>query len=160
MAHVRGERFSPLWALLTPASWLNRLAVALRDFFYRHGLSRAEEPPLPVVSVGNLTYGGTNKTPFVEMLACAMRDRGVRVGIVTRGYGGLRSQTEPVLILEGGNGDRNAAGDEPLLLSSRLPDVPVAVARRRIDGVRELRRRGVELAIADDAVNQDRKSVV
>ena len=151
MAHVRGERFSPLWALLTPASWLNRLVVALRDFFYRHGLSRAEEPPLPVVSVGNLTYGGTNKTPFVEMLACAMRDRGVRVGIVTRGYGGLRSQNEPVLILEGGDGDRNAAGDEPLLLSSRLPDVPVAVARRRIDGIHELRRRGMELVIADDA---------
>ena len=55
MAHVRGKRFSPLWALLTPASWLNRLAVALWNFLYRHGLRRTDEPPLPVVSVGNLT---------------------------------------------------------------------------------------------------------
>ena len=79
MRHVRGERFSPLWALLTPASWLNRIVVALWDLLYRHGLKRTEEPPLPVISVGNLTYGGTNKTPFVDMLARAMRDRGVRV---------------------------------------------------------------------------------
>ena len=156
MAHVRGKRFSPLWALLTPASWLNRLAVALWNFLYRHGLRRTDEPPLPVVSVGNLTYGGTNKTPFVEMLARAMRGRGIRVGIVSRGYGGGRSRSDSVLVVTDGYGDRSAAGDEPLLLSRRLPDVPVAIARRRLEGVRELRRLGVELAIADDAFQHRR----
>ena len=103
MRHVRGERFSPLWALLTPASWLNRIVVALWDLLYRHGLKRTEEPPLPVISVGNLTYGGTNKTPFVDMLARAMRDRGVRVGIVSRGYGGGRAPSGTVLVIEGRN---------------------------------------------------------
>ncbi|RRD63816.1 tetraacyldisaccharide 4'-kinase [Fretibacterium sp. OH1220_COT-178] len=156
MAHVRGERFSPLWALLTPASWLNRLIVGSWGFLHRHGLKRSDEPPLPLISVGNLTYGGTNKTPFVEMLARTMRDRGVRVGIVSRGYGGGRSRSGSVLVVEGGDGDRAAAGDEPLLLSERLADVPVAIARRRIEGVRELRRRGVELTIADDAFQHRR----
>ncbi|MBR1671631.1 MAG: tetraacyldisaccharide 4'-kinase [Fretibacterium sp.] len=148
MAHVRGERRSPLWSLLSPAGWLTHGAVAALDFFYRHGLRRVEEPPLPLISVGNLTYGGTNKTPFVEMLALALEERGVRPGIVSRGYSGGQSD---VLVLRGGVGDRGAAGDEPLLLSRRLPDVPVAVSRRRVGGVRALLGEGVELVIADDA---------
>ena len=135
MAYVRGERPSPLWSLLTPAAWLTCGVVALRDIFYRHGLRRRSEPPLPLVSVGNLSYGGTNKTPFVEMLARELEARGVRPGIVSRGYSGGQNG---VLILRGGVGERGAAGDEPLLLSRRLPHVPVAVARRRIDGVRAL----------------------
>ena len=90
------------------------------------------------------------------MLARAMRDRGVRVGIVSRGYGGGRAPSGTVLVVEGGNGDRSAAGDEPLLLSERLPDVPVAITPIRIDGVRELRRRGVGLTIADDAFQHRR----
>ena len=119
------------------------------DFLYRHGLRYTEEPPIPFVSVGNLTYGGTNKTPFVEMLARAMAERGVRPGIVSRGYSGGRTRS-PVVIF-GGEGSRDAVGDEPLLLSRRLPEVPVAVARRRALGIRALREMGVELAIADDA---------
>ncbi|MCR4818983.1 MAG: tetraacyldisaccharide 4'-kinase [Fretibacterium sp.] len=148
MAYVRGERPSSLWSLLTPAAWLAGGIVSLRDFSYRHGLCRMEEPPLPLVSVGNLTYGGTNKTPFVEMLARELEVRGVRPGIVSRGYSGGQRD---VLILWGGAGDRSAAGDEPLLLSGRLPHTPVAVARRRIDGVRALQKEGVELVLADDA---------
>lgn len=148
MAYVRGERPSPLWSLLTPAAWLTCGVVALRDIFYRHGLRRRSEPPLPLVSVGNLSYGGTNKTPFVEMLARELEARGVRPGIVSRGYSGGQNG---VLILRGGVGERGAAGDEPLLLSRRLPHVPVAVARRRIDGVRALQKEGVGLVLADDA---------
>lgn len=149
MAHVRGERRSLLWAWLAPAALLHRAGVAMWSFLYRHGLRRVEEPPLPVISVGNLTYGGTNKTPFVEMLARALMERGVRVGIVSRGYSGGRS--EGATIVRDGGGARDDVGDEPLLLSRRLPGVPVAVARRRIEGVRALKDEGVELAIADDA---------
>ena len=149
MAWVRGERRASPWCLLAPAEWAVRGAVACIDFLYRHGLRYTEEPPIPFVSVGNLTYGGTNKTPFVEMLARAMAERGVRPGIVSRGYSGGRTRS-PVVIF-GGEGSRDAVGDEPLLLSRRLPEVPVAVARRRALGIRALREMGVELAIADDA---------
>ena len=126
MNFVRGGagRFSP-WMLLVPPSWIVRFWVGVLDFFYRHGLKQVHEPPIPVVSVGNITYGGTNKTPFVEMLCRAMRRKGISVGIVSRGYGG---DTPDVRVIEAGNADRRAVGDEPLLLSTRLPDVPVAVS--------------------------------
>ncbi|MDR1049234.1 MAG: tetraacyldisaccharide 4'-kinase [Synergistaceae bacterium] len=163
MNFVQGSRspFSFLWAFLVPVSWLAGLWIGMADFLYRHGLKRSCEPPIPVVSVGNLTYGGTNKTPFVEMLCRAMREKGIPVGIVSRGYGGDSSDT---LILRGGKplsvptgGDiRRAVGDEPLLLSSRLPDIPVAVSRDRVRGIRELARGGTLLAIADDAFQHRR----
>ncbi len=146
------RRFSP-WMLLVPCSWIVRFWVGVLDFLYRHGLKRVQEPPIPVISVGNITYGGTNKTPFVEMLCRAMRSRGISVGIVSRGYGG---DTPDVRVIEAGNADRRAVGDEPLLLSSRLPDVPVAVSRERARGLEELARRGVELAVADDAFQHRR----
>ncbi|MBQ9566241.1 MAG: tetraacyldisaccharide 4'-kinase [Synergistaceae bacterium] len=148
MSCVRGERRSLFWGALAPLGGLVRAVAAALDFLYRHGLQRVEEPPLPLVSVGNLTYGGTNKTPFVEMLARMMEERGVLPGIVSRGY---TSRNPNVRVLRDGAGDRDTAGDEPLLLSRRLPHVPVAVAKRRIDGVRALAARDVELVIADDA---------
>ncbi|MDR2174829.1 MAG: tetraacyldisaccharide 4'-kinase [Synergistaceae bacterium] len=170
MNFVRGaEPSSPLfflWTLFVPAGWIARLWIGWVDFLYRHGLKRVCEPPIPVISVGNLTYGGTNKTPFVEMLCRAMLKKGLAAGIVSRGYGGDNAD---VLLLKGGRilegrteegpaggNARRAAGDEPLLLSSRLPDVPVAVSRDRMKGLRELARRGVCLAVADDAFQHRR----
>jgi tetraacyldisaccharide 4'-kinase len=128
------------------------------DFFHRHGLKRAAEPPISVISVGNLTYGGTNKTPFVEMLCRALQARGVSVGIVSRGYGGDNPDVRIIegSRIEGVEADRRSVGDEPLLLSARLPDVPVAVSRDRMKGLKELKRRGVRLAVADDAFQHRR----
>ncbi|MDR1741359.1 MAG: tetraacyldisaccharide 4'-kinase, partial [Synergistaceae bacterium] len=139
MSFVRGEsRFSP-WSALIPASWVAGLWIRAVDFLQRHGMRRAWEPPMPVISVGNLTYGGTNKTPFVEMLCRLMAKMGVPVGIVSRGYGG--DSRGALIIVDGRSGGltdeelRRAAGDEPLLLSSRLPGVPVVVSRDRMRGL-------------------------
>ncbi|MDR2528627.1 MAG: tetraacyldisaccharide 4'-kinase [Synergistaceae bacterium] len=161
MAYVQGERRkSPFPALLwplffVPASWVAGLWISITDFLYRHGLRRITEPSIPVISLGNLTYGGTNKTPFVEMLCRMMKSRDVSVGIVSRGYGGRQANARVIAGGEfvGGSGraDRLSVGDEPLLLSSRLPDVPVAVSRDRMRGLKELERRGIRLAVADDA---------
>jgi tetraacyldisaccharide 4'-kinase len=169
MNFARGaEKNSPLsflWRFFVPVAWIANLWIGWVDFLYRHGLKRVSEPPIPVISVGNLTYGGTNKTPFVEMLCRAMLNKGVPTGIVSRGYGGDNAD---VLLLEGGKilargtdgaaegNARRAAGDEPLLLSFRLPDVPVAVSRDRAKGLKELARRGVRLAVADDAFQHRR----
>ncbi|MBQ7593294.1 MAG: tetraacyldisaccharide 4'-kinase, partial [Synergistaceae bacterium] len=149
MRHVRGEKISLLINIIfSPAVFLMGLVIAFMDFLRRHGLLRTEEPPLPLISVGNITYGGTNKTPFVEMLAKFACENGVKAGIVTRGYTG---KTHNVILIRNGEGKRELTGDEPLLLSRELPDVPVAVAKKRIDGVRELKNSGVELVVADDA---------
>lgn len=149
MRHARGERISLLINIIfSPVEFLFALVISFMDFLRRHGLLKVEEPPLPLISVGNLTYGGTNKTPFVEMLAKFACEKGVKAGIVTRGYTG---KSQNVILIRNGEGKRELTGDEPLLLSRELPDVPVAVAKKRIDGVRELKSSGVELVIADDA---------
>ncbi|MBQ7217818.1 MAG: tetraacyldisaccharide 4'-kinase [Synergistaceae bacterium] len=149
MTYVRGEKHNILLdCVFRPLSWVSSGVIAAMDFLRVHGLQKTTEPPLPLISVGNITYGGTNKTPFVEMLAKFAESRGVKAGIVTRGYSG---RSHEVLVILGGNASREQAGDEPLMLSRELPEIPVAVAKNRIDGVKALRDSGAELVIADDA---------
>ena len=149
MRHARGERISLLINIIfSPVEFLFSLVISFMNFLRRHGLLKVDEPPLPLISVGNLTYGGTNKTPFVEMLAKFACENGVKAGIVTRGYTG---KSQNVILIRNGEGKRELTGDEPLLLSRELPNVPVAIAKKRIDGVRALKSSGVELVIADDA---------
>lgn len=149
MNHARGLKHNLLIDIvLTPLTWLSGSAIALLDFLRGHGFLKTDEPSLPLISVGNITYGGTNKTPFVEMLARYALAHGVKPGIVTRGYSG---RSHEVMLIQRGRGDRELAGDEPLLLSCRLPEVPVAVSKHRVDGVKALRDAGAELVIADDA---------
>jgi len=134
--------------IFTPLSWLMGATVSIMNFFRVHGLLKIEEPPITLISVGNLTYGGTNKTPFSRMLAEYASSKNINTGIVTRGYSGKSNE---VLIIKNGVGERSITGDEPLLLSKNLPDIPVAVARHRMDGVKKLKSQGIELVIADDA---------
>ena len=68
LAHARGERAFVGWHLLAPLGWVVGAWTRWRNRSFDHGVLLSEEPPLPVVSVGNLTLGGTNKTPFVAML--------------------------------------------------------------------------------------------
>lgn len=149
MRHVKGLKYSFLInVLMIPFAFLNGIIILILDFLRRHGILKIIEPPLPLISVGNLTYGGTNKTPFVEMLARYMADKNLKPGIVTRGYTG---KTNNIILLHNGEGQRNLTGDEPLLLSKRLGNIPVAIAKKRIEGIIALKNSGIEIAIADDA---------
>lgn len=148
LAYSRGENCFSAWQILRPLGWLGNGVIRLRSAFYDHGIFVSEEPPLPVISVGNVTTGGTNKTPFVEYVVRGLQNCGIKPGIVSRGYGG--KTTEPIVI-RSGKGKRSEVGDEPLLLSSRLPDVPIAVSCDRLADVTELVRHGVEIVVADDA---------
>ena len=100
--------------------------------------SRAERLPVTVWSVGGLHWGGTGKTPLVAAIAAWLRDRGIRVGVLSRGYG--RRGRGSVLVSRGAGPlvPPELAGDEAWLLASDLPGVPVAVARRRADAARLL----------------------
>ena len=149
MQYARGEKNSTIFnVMFAPFALMSSVIISSMDFLRRHGIMKVEEPPLPLISVGNLTYGGTNKTPFVEMLAKFALSRNIKAGIVTRGYTG---KSHDVILIRNGEGRRELTGDEPLLLSRELPEVPVAVAKHRIAGVRALREAGAELVIADDA---------
>jgi tetraacyldisaccharide 4'-kinase len=108
---VSGRRRGPLAGLLRLGLWLASgpygLAVRLRNGAYAAGWARTARAEVPVISVGNLTVGGTGKTPFVEYLAGLLSDRDYRVAVLSRGYGG-----------DGG------PNDEALVLEENRPDVP------------------------------------
>lgn len=151
------RRREPLWqrlllAPLTPLAWLHRLVVALRLLLYRVGWLASERVDLPVVSVGNLAVGGAGKTPIVMYLAQLLQRRGVRVAVLSQGYGGT-GQGHRVVSLGGPAPLETAetAGDEPILIAKRCPGVQVLVGPSRAKLARMAKERlGAGVAILDD----------
>lgn len=131
---------------LLPCAWLFAAVVACRRALWRRGWLASYRSPRAIVVVGNLTVGGTGKTPFVIWLAERLRARGWRVGIVSRGYGGAGSAARRL------DTDSRASevGDEAVLLQRRL-GLPVAVGADRPAGVRLLEQ-DCDLIIADDGL--------
>jgi tetraacyldisaccharide 4'-kinase len=144
-------RSAVAWLLL-PFAGLFRLLVAARRRAYRAGWLRVHRLPVPVIVVGNLTTGGTGKTPVTGWLVELCRGAGFRPGIVSRGYGGQRSP-QPRLV--GPGDDAREVGDEPLLLR-RQTGVPVCVHADRVAAGRRLVAEGVNLIIADDGLQHYR----
>ena len=107
-------------------------AAALRVEAYRRGLLARTHLQGPVISVGNLSVGGSGKTPVVAYLAARVRDAGLPVAILSRGYRGS-FRGEALIVADGDRilANAEAAGDEPLMLARRLEGVVVAVGRRR-----------------------------
>ncbi len=135
------------WALW-PVSLLFVLGVRIRRSRYRRRGSVHGGSALPVVVVGNISVGGTGKTPLVIWLVEQLRARQVRVGVVSRGYGGLGFR-QPKLIASGDSAAE--VGDEPLLISRRT-GVPVVVCTDRRAAVMRLAQEDVALAISDDGL--------
>ena len=137
---------------LRPFSFLYGLVMRVRSRFYLAGLKSSYRASVPVISVGNLTTGGTGKTPMVDFLARDLRARGLKCAIVSRGYGGKYRQA--VGRVTDGSGKLcmtpQECGDEPYLLAIRNPDVPVYVARKRTLGVQAAEQDGAQLILLDD----------
>jgi tetraacyldisaccharide 4'-kinase len=140
-------------ALLAPFSALYGFGARLRAAAYETGYLRARRLSTPVVSVGNLTFGGTGKTPLVQSLAAFLRDEGYDVAILTRGYG-RRSKARELLRSEAGELPPDAyarGGDEPALLARELPGVAVVVDRDRYESGRWAERElGPDVFLLDD----------
>lgn len=135
--------------LLLPLAPVYRGAVAVRRAVYRRGLIQRTKLPVPVISVGNLTFGGTGKTPTVIALARDLVRMGRRPAILTRGY--KRLDDEQVVVV--GPEPRQTAseiGDEPLEMARRLPGVPVVVDADRARGGAEAQRQGADVVLLDD----------
>lgn len=153
---------SPLWLLLLPLSWLYGLVSGAIRLMYRLGLKRAWRAPVPVVVVGNLTAGGNGKTPVVIWLVEQLQKRGIRPGVVSRGYGGKATHYPLLLTADTTTAE---AGDEPVLIYQRT-GVPVAVSPVRSDAVQALLAgHAVDIIITDDglqhyALARDKEIVV
>ncbi|MBK9130958.1 MAG: tetraacyldisaccharide 4'-kinase [Gammaproteobacteria bacterium] len=140
---------SPLATLLRPLSWIYRLLIVLRRGMYVLGLRRVTRLRVPVIVVGNITVGGTGKTPFVIWLAGLLVREGWRPGIIARGYRGqarhwpqqVRPDADPAIV-----------GDEPVLLSRRCA-CPVAVGPDRVAAAEALLHyHGCDIVISDDGL--------
>lgn len=135
----------------TAGAYLNRL---LHDV----GALGREKLPAPVASIGNLTLGGTGKTPFCLWLADFLRREGFRPAVLTRGYG--RADENQLTVVHDGRRLRSStkvAGDEPVLLARSLGDVPVvACASRARAGRHALQRLGVDSLVLDDGFQHHR----
>jgi 3-deoxy-D-manno-octulosonic-acid transferase len=137
----------PLYLLSIPYRW----AVQVRVFFYDVGLLKTKRLSCPVISVGNITVGGTGKTPFVMFLARGLKERGITIAILSRGY--RRKQSSDSLVSDGQNIflSPEEAGDEPYLMATTHKDVPVLVSKDRfVTGQMALQRFGVRGLLLDD----------
>jgi len=144
---------SPLWLLLLPLAWLYGLVSGAIRLCYRLGIKKAWRAPVPVVVVGNLTAGGNGKKPGVVWLVEQLRQRGVRVGVVSRGYGG-KAERYPLVLDPQTTTEQ--AGDEPVLIYQRT-GAPVAVSPVRSDAVKALlAAHDLQLIVTDDGLQHYR----
>ena len=144
---------NPLAWLLWPLGWFYRTAAVVRRTLYRRGLLRVVDPGAPVVVAGNITVGGTGKTPCIVWLAEALKQRGLGVGIVTRGYGG-RAREWPQWVTR--DSEPGQVGDEPVLLAQRTSS-PVAAGPDRVAAAKLLLERcSVDVLLADDGLQHYR----
>ena len=152
-----------LLAFLKLASFLFAAIVSIRYFLYRTGILRRYPLGIQVISIGNVTAGGTGKTPVTEIFARTLAAAGRKVAILSRGYrrkeaplwSRLFTQVvEPPLVVSDGRHvllDSETGGDEPYMLASNLPGVAVVVDRNRVKAGRyAIKRLGCDTLILDD----------
>lgn len=139
----------PMRWVLWPLEMVYRLVFAVNRSCYTFGLKKTKDLPVPVIVVGNVTVGGTGKTPCVIWLANQLKDRGLRVGCVSRGYGG---ETADGPRRVNGSSDPLEVGDEPVLIAAAT-GCPVMIDPDRVAaGEALLAEKRLDVLIADDGL--------
>jgi tetraacyldisaccharide 4'-kinase len=164
----KGKWPATLRVLLKGLSWIFTIIVQVRLWLYKHRIIRASTLGCQVISVGNLTVGGTGKTPVVEVFARNLQQQGRKVAILSRGYKSKEApflekmvqrittgkiETPPRVVSDGKRLllDSWTAGDEPYMLASNLPDVSVVVDKDRVKaGKYAIKELGCDTLILDD----------
>ncbi len=131
---------------LIPFAVLYGMATAIRNKLFDWRILRSHEFDLPVISLGNLTAGGTGKTPHTEYLIGLLKDE-YRVAVLSRGYG----RETRGFILAGPSSTAGEIGDEPCQIKTKFPDITVAVDEKRVRGIRNLLKMDVDVILLDDA---------
>lgn len=133
---------------LKPFSYLFERLVRLRRTLYRKGIFSSKKLSVPVIVVGNITVGGTGKTPLVIYLAQLLKQQGLQPGIVSRGY---RSKAKVYPYQVQPNDDADTVGDEALLMAQNS-DCPVAIAPKRTAAAEMLIQQGCNIILSDDGL--------
>ena len=137
--------------LLLPFVPLYGAGVAIRNWFFDFGLLRSKNVGVPVISVGNLSAGGSGKTPFVELLAKRLMLAGRKVAVVSRGY---KRESSGMLVVSNGTvqcAEASDAGDEPTQMAAKLAGAVVIVDERRVRAAEyAVEKFGVNVIILDD----------
>ena len=133
---------------LLPLSWLYGLIARLRNFLFDVGVMKSHTFSVPVIAVGNITVGGTGKTPHVEYLIRLLQDK-TKVAVLSRGY---KRKTRGYLLAD----DKTTAsdiGDEPFQMKQKFPRACVAVCEKRVDGIERLTHddKRLDVVLLDDA---------
>lgn len=133
--------------LLAPAAALYKMAVTFRHWLFNRGLLKSEKFDIPIICIGNITVGGTGKTPMAEMVIAHMAQQH-RVALLSRGYG---RKTKGYREVMASDHYRNV-GDEPLQIKMKFPETVVVVCEKRSEGIRRLRKEHpeVDMIIMDD----------
>ncbi len=152
----RGKVLSLFRSLFFIVSRFYYLAIKVRWLIYKLGVVHKTRLPCPVISVGNITWGGTGKTPAVIMIARLFQEMGKRVAVLSRGYRRRKRKDKKSDIVVVSDGKKvilssREAGDEPYLLSKNLPDVPIIVGKNRIEsGKYAIDRFATQVLVLDD----------
>ena len=133
---------------LLPLSWFYGCIVGLRNFLFDVGVLKSRSFSVPVISVGNITVGGTGKTPHVEYLVRLLKDQN-HVAVLSRGY----KRKSSGFVLASGQSSVADIGDEPLQMKRKFPDITIAVDNKRVRGIEKLTEhdRSVDVILLDDA---------
>lgn len=135
---------------LIPLSWLYGIVVRLRNYMFDLGIIKSTKYDIPIINIGNITAGGTGKTPFVEHLIRLLR-KDYKIAVLSRGY----MRRSRGYILANGNTPIEKIGDEPWMIRQKFPDIYVAVDSNRRNGITRLMNdkatRDVDVILMDDA---------
>ena len=143
---------NPLAWMLLPLSWLFCAVSMLRRLMYVYGLLPAHAMPVPVIIVGNISVGGTGKTPLLIALCEYLTNQGFKPGVVSRGYGASMSGDHPVTV----NDDAAACGDEPVLIKQRT-GCPVIIGSDRVAAANKLlAENDCDVILSDDGMQHYR----
>ncbi len=136
--------------ILLPFAWLYSFFIWLRNAAFDSGVLKTTNVGVPVVSIGNLTVGGTGKTPLVEYLVRELLAGGCKVAVVSRGY--KRKSTGVVVVSDGKKilASAKQGGDEPVQIAEKFPEAIVVVGEKRVDAARRAVSLGASLILADD----------
>ncbi|MBK6451260.1 MAG: tetraacyldisaccharide 4'-kinase [Steroidobacteraceae bacterium] len=153
-ARLQSVWYGPAWRSLPlwPLALLYRMILALRALAYRSGLLHVEHVDVPVIVVGNLTVGGTGKTPVAAWLARQLEARGRRVGVVLRGYGGSHRGAPRVVTP---TDDPRVTGDEALVHARRGMHT-VVIGADRVAAARLAAEQGADVVVCDDGLQHVR----